>query len=351
MLPHLKRLLITSTSLPPSGGLEQVAWETAKRLVADYEVHLLTTEGSGVQIKDQVNIHSIPPKHPYTLWYSTFLKRRLDQALASISPSILHFHQPLPWAYVFANAKCAKVLSCHGLYFYETSKRPRRSYPNRLLLPRAIRNADIVCAPSKWLADYIEEEYNVECTVLPNGVNTSIFAPIEGASRSNVILYVGRFVANKGLREIFEAAKVLREYEFWLVGDQRSGTVKAPSLPNIKLMGLIEHDDLNRYYNQASVCVFPSYWETFSIVGLEAMACGRAIIATKLGFSEYLENERDGLVVEPGRTDELIESIRYLMQNESARSRIERNARETALKFDWNIIIDRYRALYENCSD
>jgi glycosyltransferase involved in cell wall biosynthesis len=341
-------LLITSTSLPPFGGLEQVAWETAKRLVADYDVHILTTDEARVKISEGISIHSVPPKHPYTLWYSTFLKHSLNSTLASISPDILHFHQPLPWAYVFAKAKCTKVLSCHGLYFSPTSKRPRRSYPNRLLLPRAVRNADIVCAPSKWLADYIEEEYNVECTVLPNGVDTSIFAPLEGTkNRSNVILYVGRFIANKGLQEIFEAAKVLREYEFWLVGDERSGTVRAPSLPNIRLMGLIEHDDLNWYYNQASVCVFPSYLETFSIAGLEAMACGRAIVATKLGFSEYLENERDGLIVEPGRSDELIESIKYLMQNETARSRIERNAREKALKFDWNIIINRYRALYE----
>jgi glycosyltransferase involved in cell wall biosynthesis len=205
-----------------------------------------------------------------------------------------------------------------------------------------------VCAPCNWLADYIEEEYNVECTTLPNGVDTRVFAPIDGIkSRNDVILYVGRFVANKGLHDIFEAAKVLPKYEFWLVGNSQSGTVKVPSLPNIRLMGLVEHDQINRYYNQASVCVFPSYWETFSLVGLEAMACGRAIIATKLGFSEYLENERDGLVVEPGRPDELIESIKYLMQNESVRSRIERNAREKALNFDWNIIINRYKALYE----
>jgi len=345
----LNRLLITATSLPPfGGGLEQVAWETARRLTADYDVHVLTAHGSGVSVYDQVRVHSLPPKHPYTLWYSTFLRHRLNATLASISPAILHCHQPLPWGYVLAKAKCGKVLSCHGLHFSEASKHPRRGYFNRLLLPRAIGSADIVCAPSKWLADYIEEKYHVECTVLPNGVNTSLFAPIEVTkSRSNIILFVGRFAANKGLREIYEAAKALREYEFWLVGDQQRGTVKVPSLANLRLMGLIEHDNINEYYNQASVCVFPSYWETFSIAGLEAMACGRAIIATQLGFSEYLENGRNGLSVEPGNSKALIKSITYLMQDESARSRIQKNARETALKFDWSIIIDRYRAIYE----
>jgi glycosyltransferase involved in cell wall biosynthesis len=204
----------------------------------------------------------------------------------------------------------------------------------------------MVTAPCQWVSDYVVEKYNVECTTLPNGVDTHIFTPIEGVrARTNVILYVGRFVTRKGLRELFEAAKALPDYEFWIVGDPKTGTVKILPLPNLKVLGFV--DSLALCYNQATLCVFPSYWETFSIVGLEAMACGRAIIATKLGFSEYLEDGRDGLVVEPGDPQGLIQSIKYLMEDESARTRIERNAREKALQYDWDIIIKQYRALYE----
>jgi glycosyltransferase involved in cell wall biosynthesis len=328
-----------------SGGAEHVAWETGKRLVADFEVHILTIGTARTCLKDNLRIHYAPPTRPYTLFYSTILKPRMHATFGEISPDILHSHTPLPWAYVFAKAKCAKVVTCHGLGFSESSKYPRQRYPARFLLKRALENADIVTAPSKWLADYIEEKYDVSCTTLPNGIDTHIFAPMKGLStRSNVIVYVGRFVARKGIRELLEAARTLREYEFWLIG-ARTGTVEVPSLPNVRVMGFVDNPVI--CYNQASLCVFPSYWENFPLVGLEAMACGRAIVATRLGFSEYVENGRDGVLVEPGRSDELIRSIRYLMENRSARARLERNAREKALQYDWGIIMNRYRALYE----
>ncbi len=313
--------------------------------MADYEVHVLTIGTARTCLKDNIRIHYAPPTRPYTMLYSTILKPRLHATFREISPDILHSHMPLPWAYVFAKAKCAKIVTCHGLGFSETSEYPRQRYSARFLLKRALENADIVTAPSKWLADYIEEKYGVSCTTLPNGVDTHVFAPMEGVSTRKVILYVGRFVTRKGIRELVEAARTLQEYEFWFVGDPNTGTVKIPPLPNIKVMGFV--DNIVICYNQAALCVFPSHWENFPLVGLEAMACGRAIVATRLGFSEYVEDGNDGVLVEPGRSDELIRSIRCLMEDESTRTKLERNAREKALRYDWKIVMNQYRTLYK----
>jgi glycosyltransferase involved in cell wall biosynthesis len=205
-----------------------------------------------------------------------------------------------------------------------------------------------VCAPSKWLAEWVEEKYKVDCVILPNGVDTHLFAPRrESQGLDNVVLYVGKLVQKKGVKELFEAARALPQYEFWLVGDPTITNIQVPSLPNIKLVGFVDHDSISSYFSQASLCVFPSHWETFSLVGLEAMACGRAIIATGLGFSEYVENEHNGLLIAPRRPDQLIRSIRYLMEDENTRKRFERNAREKALQYDWEIIIQRYKKLYD----
>lgn len=344
----MKRLLITSTGLPPiSGGAEQVAWETGKRLVGEYEVHVLTAGKGRTYLKDNVKIHYAPPTRPYTLLYSTIFKPEIRAALGEISPDILHSHMPLPWAYVFAKAKCVKIVTCHGMGFSETSNHPKQGFPSSFLIRRALDNADIVTAPSKWLADYIEGKYRVSCTTLPNGIDTNVFAPVRGVcARDNVILYVGRFVARKGIRELVEAARSLREYDFWLVGNKKTDTVKVPQLPNIKLMGVVETKRLVTYYSQASVCVFPSHWENFPLVGLEAMACGRAVVATKLGFSEYIDDGVDGVLVDPHRSDQLIESIRRLMTEDVIRRRIEYNARRKALRYDWSVIMKAYRKLY-----
>jgi glycosyltransferase involved in cell wall biosynthesis len=153
-------------------------------------------------------------------------------------------------------------------------------------------------------------------------------------------------LVNKGLGEIFSAAKTLPNYEFWLVGDPTTGNIRVPRLANVKILGFVDHDAIVRYYNQASVCVFPSYWENFPLVGLEALACGKAIIATRMGFSEFVENGQDGLLIEPRRPDQLVESIKYLMQDGAARAKLERNARSKALKYDWGVIMEMYRNIY-----
>jgi glycosyltransferase involved in cell wall biosynthesis len=336
------RLLVASTLLPPiSGGAEHVAWELAQRLAETYDVHLLTTGNQKCTTRTgRLTVHFVNRLPLLTLLYSTVANPAVKAIVGSMQPDIIHSHMVLPWGYIFRNEKAKKVITCHGSDVF-----PRKRYPRRFLLDRALQNADIVTAPSKWLTDYVEEEYDVSCTTLPNGIDTQVFAPMKGIStRKNVILYVGRFVARKGIKELVEAARTLQEYEFWLVGNPKTSTVEVPCLPNMKVIGFV--DNLALCYNQASLCVFPSHWENFPLVGLEAMACGRTIVATRLGFSEYVEDGRDGVLVEPGRSDELIQSIKYLMEDETIRTRLERNAREKAMLYDWRIIVNRYRTIY-----
>ena len=101
-------------------------------------------------------------------------------------------------------------------------------------------------------------------------------------------------------------------------------------------------------FASASVCAFPSYHENFPNTGLEAMACGRTVVSTELGFSEYIENGKDGILVKPHDVRSLIDSIKYLMENETARKRMEENARKKAEQYDWNVVAKKYEALYES---
>ena len=77
------------------------------------------------------------------------------------------------------------------------------------------------------------------------------------------------------------------------------------------------------------------------------MACGRTLVATEGGFSEYVENGNDGILVKPHDVRSLADSIRYLMENEEVRRRLERNARKKAAQYDWSLIANRYEEFYE----
>ena len=106
----------------------------------------------------------------------------------------------------------------------------------------------------------------------------------------------------------------------------------------INMKDEITTEELVKLYNQATICIFPSYRESFGLVGLEAMSCGRAVIATPLGFSEYIENGKDGIIIPAKDENALKNAIVDLMTNEKKRKMLEKNARKKALKYSWDKI-------------
>jgi glycosyltransferase involved in cell wall biosynthesis len=339
----MEKLLFASTYLPPiAGGAEQVAWQLAKRLANRFEVHILTTGKNRVVREERVTIHYVNRYPLLTLLYSTVARSAIEEILRDASPDIIHCHMPLPWGYVLRGENSKKIITCHGSDIF-----PRKGYPIRYFLMSSLESADCVTVQSTSAREYLTNEYGISSTVIPNGVDTKIFHPMESVTRQrNLVLFVGRFLEQKGISELIAAAKELPEYEFWLVGN--GGTrrpVDVPTLPNVRIIGF--RADVVPYYGRASLCVFPSHRESFALVGLEAMACGRTLVATKTGFSEYLENGREGILVDPHDVKGLVRSIRYLMENDEVRRTFEENARKKAAGYDWDVIANRYRALYE----
>jgi glycosyltransferase involved in cell wall biosynthesis len=245
----------------------------------------------------------------------------------------------LPFGYIFQSEKQIKtVITVSGSDVF-----PRKAYPTRFFLLSALRGSNAVISHSKWLARYLEENYQVHPVVIPNAVDTRIFRPHADSSTSNVVLFVGRFIKIKGILELLEAARELPQYEFWLAG---RGPLKIPTLPNVKILGF--HRNTAPLYAKANLCVFPSHYENFPMVGLEAMACGKALVATERGFSEYVENEKDGILIKPHDVGSLVNAVRYLMENEKTRKELERNARDKATQYDWTVIAEKYAKLYES---
>jgi len=334
----MQRLLMAVANLPPYGsGAEQVAWGLGNSLANTYEVHILTTKGG--DLTNTVTLHLVPHYPLMTIIYSTILRQVISTIVSRISPAIIHSHITLPFGYIFQSEKQIKtVVSVSGSDVF-----PRKHYPERFFVLSALRGSSAVICQSRWLARYLEENYQVHPAVIPNGVDTRIFRPHAYLPTSNVVLFVGRFIKMKGILELLKAARELPQYEFWLAG---RGPLQIPKLPNVKNLGF--HRNTAELYAKASLCVFPSHHENFPTVGLEAMACGKALVATERGFSEYIENGKDGILVKPHDVHSLVGAIRYLMENEKTRRELEKNARNKATQYDWTVIADKYAKLYDS---
>jgi glycosyltransferase involved in cell wall biosynthesis len=283
--------------------------------------------------------------------YSTLYSSEVKKVLSEVSPDVIHCHMALPWGYILRNAKPRPIITCHG------SEVRRRFDRERYFIKSALKHATGVTSPCKWLAGYVEKEYGRQAVMIPNGVDTVSFRPVTRTQRSlNAVLYVGRFIRDKGVLNLIEAARALPEYQFWFAGDRPADaereSIKIPCLPNVRTIEFIrDRHDLAVLYNQTTICAFPSHYEVFPLVGLEAMACGRAVVATtgpRIGFSEYLEDGRDGILVKPHDIKGLVRAIQHLMENEPERRRLERNALEKSKQYDWDMIAEKYRILLED---
>ncbi|MGQ0572516.1 MAG: glycosyltransferase, partial [Armatimonadota bacterium] len=102
-------------------------------------------------------------------------------------------------------------------------------------------------------------------------------------------------------------------------------------LPAVSFAGPRPRGELPDEYRSATVCVVPSHWETFGNVCLEAMACGRPVIASRVGgLPEAVEDGRTGVLVPPGDADALAAQILRLLRDRHTREALGSAARRAA---------------------
>ncbi|MEX2245795.1 MAG: glycosyltransferase, partial [Dehalococcoidia bacterium] len=187
--------------------------------------------------------------------------------------------------------------------------------------------------------------------VVPCGVDLELFSPMdkELARRSlrirdgeRVILFVGRIEPLKGIDILINAAAQLHDNENFRVlivgGDARAeaevGQLRALAERlgvdhHISFVGAVAHDELPLYYNAADVCVVPSYYESFGMVAVEAMACGTPVVASRVGgLTSTISDGETGYLI-PWRCPEpFAERLELLLDNDDLRAAIGRARRE-----------------------
>src|SRR3972149_5851485 len=116
---------------------------------------------------------------------------------------------------------------------------------------------------------------------------------------------------------------------------------------NVIFQDAVSHDRLPLYYNAADVCVVPSYYESFGLVALEAMACGVPVVASRVGgLLETVQDGRTGYLV-PWRCPEpFAERLELLLANEPLRRRLGRLARSAVERFRWTEVATRVENVY-----
>ncbi len=299
-------------------------------------------------------------KLKYLSWYLT--KKKIQNLINKhISDRGLQLVEAPDWTGItaFMNLKCPLVIKLHGsdTYFCHMDKRPVK-YKNYFFEKKALKSADAYISVSSYTAEITNRIFNVNLLyeIIPNGIRIPACNDFEDKRHENAsnhkILYLGTLIRKKGVLElplIFnEVVKLNKSAELVIVGGDASD-IKTGSKSTWDLMkslfstaafskvhyhGKMPYERMPEFYKSANVCVFPSYAEAFPVSWLEAMAMGKAVVASDIGWAhEVIEDGISGILCSPADHKKFAGNIVSVLNDnrlrtylgDNARSRVENN--------------------------
>ena len=142
------------------------------------------------------------------------------------------------------------------------------------------------------------------------------------------------------------------EYNLLIAGigpEEKKVRNLADSKTNVHYLGYQSKQNLLSLIRGSDLLIQPSLEEGMSSTLLEAMACDTCILASNIeGISEIVENNKNGLLVEPNNSDELLNKILDLLSKKEKRLRMANEGLEIVKKYDWKRVGKLYLNFYES---
>ncbi len=303
------------------------------------------------------------------------------EAFAAAQPvpyGVVHSHY---WQSGWAGGLLARKLNLpHAVMFHtlgEVKNRARISEAETTLRihheRNVVRRATAIVTASDHERLLLERYYaadDARMHTIPCGVDLELFRPLDQESARlqlgldpvrPVILWVGRLEKLKGVDILVGALGQVERRDFTLLvvgGDDRAHDLRrelqaqAEALgiaANVRFEGAIAHDRLPLYYSAADVCVVPSYYESFGLVAVEAMACGTPVVASRVGgLVSTVQDGVSGYLI-PWRCPEpFAEKLEVLLNNPELRDNFGRAARKSVERFRWRSIALQVASVYDH---
>ena len=369
-----------------------------KHLVEETGGECMAAYGRGSSMEDNTyKIGSVPDRYYHALmtrlmdrtgFYSKRRTYQLINEIRAFEPDVIHLHnlhgyylnieilfdflkksqKPVvwtlhdTWAYTghcasYAGVKCDQwkthCMHCVKQKEYPASRFSDNSQENFDRKRKAfteVPNMRII-TPSHWLAREVKQsflrDYCVQ--VIPNGIDTNVFRPVEGNVREkwnlgdkDILLGVAsRWTERKGLQDFRALSSMVdNRYIVILVGLTDKDMVNLPK----NIIGIPRTEDMQelaQLYSRALAFVNLTYEDNFPTVNLEALSCGTPVITYRTGGSPEAIDEKTGLCVEVGDVQAVADSL------EKIRILSRENCRQRGMTFDKARCFHEYIKIYE----
>ncbi|MDP1808303.1 MAG: glycosyltransferase family 4 protein [Actinomycetota bacterium] len=309
----------------------------------------------------------LPKLYYLSKWTFPLAIKRMSHQRNEASPfDVIHAHMLFPDGY--AAAMLAKqfgvplIITVHGYDAYDIPWR-NRIYKHAVM--EAVRHSDRIIAVSKSLLSNLGKLGVVKSStmVIPNGADETVFFPRNSnscrqalglpGSPKRIILSVANLVELKGLDNLLAAFAIIKrsvpDALLYIVGHGHL----LPKLRRLRdslgindsavLVGARPHEELPLWFNAADLVVLPSLMEGLPTALIEAISCGKPIVASRVGGTpELITDSRIGLLVSPGDVGQLANAVIEALNHSWDSSAILKHA----AKYSWNSVADKLITLY-----
>jgi len=215
----------------------------------------------------------------------------------------------------------------------------------RLVFKKAFKNATVICL-SEYLAKDVKEVYQPHPLVVNNGID-DVFSKYSREDSGSIptILFLSNLSRAKGILDLLGALEILKSdsvpFRAFVVGDEGDLSIgdieaelKVKSLSSdVQLLGPRYGDDKFKLYCSTDIFVFPTHFEAFPGVVLEAMQFCLPVVSTLEGaIPEIIDDGITGFLVKKNDVQDLAQKLKILISDESLRRQLGINGRNKFVK-------------------
>jgi glycosyltransferase involved in cell wall biosynthesis len=327
--------------------------------IEDIELHVITIGNEDGRFKkDNVDIHVVKKSLLYPFCTPSFVWR-LKHEIIEINPDIVHAvvsGTSYSTVVTLVQKKYPTLLSVRGIRSKEAkfNRGITRIFdmlieiPNEMYVLSKVPNI-IVCSPQ--MKEMVGTKTSSKIYVIPNGIDFDEIQKIrvEDRLKHPAILFMGTYSLKKGIDVLLNAVPIIRKeipsLHVYIAGksvseEEDKNLKKLAEELNIEesvsFLGFISGAEKYAYYKSADIYVHPSRYEPFGVVLLEAMACGKPIVASRVGGIPFVvEDGETGLLFKSENVEELAEKVILLLRNKELRVKMGKAGRERAKLFTW----------------
>ncbi|MEW6275154.1 MAG: glycosyltransferase family 4 protein [Bacillota bacterium] len=381
------RIVMLSWEYPPRsvGGIAPHVYDLTSSLASlGEEIHLITCGEPGVPEYEQVNGVEVQRVNPYQIsspnfvtWVAQLNVAMLERATQLLNDlegaHLIHAHD---WLVAYA-ARALKHAYRLPLIATIHATEYGRNYGLHNDIQRHISDVEwwlcyeswrVICC-SRYMKNEVRYVFQVpedKIRVLANGVEPARFVFRQHRTNRNfyaapdeqIVFYIGRLVREKGVQVLLDAVpKILAhcpKTKFIIAGkgpyegELRHQANRLGIAQRVYFTGYIDDDVRNSLYSWADAAVFPSLYEPFGIVALEAMAAQTPVVVSDTGgLSEIITHGVNGLKAYPGNSNSLADMVIWLLKDAVLRERLRAAAfRKIQKEFNWRQIAWQTREVY-----